>query len=178
LRRSIVLLTTAGAVALLAAGCGGSKKSPTSTTAATTTTASATTAGTSSTAAPSAAGPPLAKAAYDKKMAAIGRGISASLGTVSSATDAKSAATALAKVQEDLRNASKQLEQIAPPKAIAVEHAKLTKAVGDLADDLGPVIDKLRKGNFAALQSVGSLPSFTAIQAYAGAIENAGYKIG
>jgi hypothetical protein len=193
LRRSVLLLSLAGAVALLAGGCGGSKKSSTSTTtpatttAATTTTATTTTATTTTGAATTSAsttttpakpsGPPLTKAAYDRQMSVIGRGISESLNTLNTAGDAKSAAVALTKVQEDLRNAQKQLEAIAPPKPVAADHAKLTQAVGDFADDLGPVIVKLHKGNFAALDSVVSLPSFVAIQTYAGAIEKAGYQI-
>ena len=121
---------------------------------------------------------PLSKADYVAQMTAIGKSLSTSLNTMGSATDAKTAATSLVKVQTDLRAAVKKLDAITPPSDVKTAHEQLSKAVGEFADELGPVITKLKAGNLKALSSVTTLKGITDIQTAANAITKAGYKIG
>lgn len=148
MRRAIALLGVVGMAALLVTGCGSS-------------------------------GPkPLSKADYVKQMTVIGKTLSTSLNTLGSATTAKSAATSLAKVQTDIRAAVTKLDAITPPKDVKDAHEQLSKAVAEFADELGPVITKLKAGNLQALQSVTTLKGLTDIQTAAAAITKAGYSIG
>jgi hypothetical protein len=163
-RVAALLAPAVGAVVL--AGCGGGG---------TTTTSGATTAAATTTAASST---PLAKTDYVKRMKTIGRSLSTSLNTLGSAKTAASAAKALASVQTDLRAAADRLAALSPPDAISAEHAQLVKAVRDFADELGPVIAKLRKGKMSALSTVPTLKGLTEIQTASTAITSKGYKIG
>ena len=163
-KRGLAVLAIAAALPLLA-GCGGGKKSasPGSSTSGATTAAAAT---------------PLAKPAYVAKMKAIGQSLSTSLNSLTSATTAAKAATALTSVQVDLRAAADKLEAITPPDAVKVQHAKLVKAVRDFADELGPVIAKLKGGDLTALSNLQTLKGLQEIQTASTAISTAGYKIG
>jgi nitrate/nitrite-specific signal transduction histidine kinase len=146
-RRVLAALSLLGAVALLVGGCGGSSE------------------------------PPLTKTEYVKQMKTIGRSLSSSINSVASVTSPKDAATALGKVQDDLRNAADQMKKISPPENIQDQHEKLTQAVYDFADQLDPIIDKLSNGNLAALAGVTTLQGFRDLQTAAGNITKAGYKI-
>ena len=88
---------------------------------------------------------PLTKTEYVKQMKTIGRSLSTSINSVASVTSPKDAATALGKVQDDLRTAADQMKKISPPKNIEDQHDKLTQAVYDFADQLDPIIDKLEQ---------------------------------
>ena len=148
MRKAIAILALGSVVGLLAAGCGGG------------------------------GGPkPLSKADYVKQMTAIGKSLSTSIGTLGSVTTPSKAATALAKVQTDLRAAVKRLDAITPPADVKTAHQQLATAVSEFADELGPVITKLKAGNLSALSSVTSLKGLTDIQSAANAITKAGYKI-
>jgi hypothetical protein len=169
-KRPAALLAAAGLL-LLVAGCGGGGKSNANGTAAgTTTEAAATTTAAAST--------PLPKAAYVNKMKAIGRSLSTSLSSLGAATTAAKAAVALAAVQTDLRQAADRIESITPPEQIKTQHAQLAKAVRDFADELDPVIAKLKAGAMTALQTVPTLKGLQEIQTASTAIANKGYKIG
>jgi hypothetical protein len=169
--KRLAALTLTAVLLLFAAGCGGgSKSSNGTTTAETTTEAAATTT--------EAAAAPLPKAAYVNKMKAIGRSLSTSLNSLGSATTAATAAVALAGVQTDLRKAADRIEAITPPERIKTQHAQLAKAVRDFADELDPVIAKLKKGTISALQTVATLKGLQEIQTASTAIANKGYKIG
>jgi hypothetical protein len=111
-------------------------------------------------------------------MQAIGQSLSTSLNKLGSATDAKSAATALTSVQSDLRAAADRLDGITPPGKIKAEHDQLVKAVRDFADELSAVITKLKNGNLQALSTVPALKGLTEIQTASSAIAAKGYKIG
>jgi hypothetical protein len=148
MRRVIAVLAIGAAVALLGVGCGGSGSKA------------------------------LSKKDYVTQMTAIGKGLSTSLSTLGSATTAKTAATGLAQVQVDLRKAVKQIDAITPPDDVKTAHEQLAKAVGEFADELSPVITKLKKGNLQALTSVTTLKGVKDIQTAAAAITKAGYKIG
>ncbi len=150
MRKAIAMLTLSAVVGLLAAGCGGGG---------------------------GGGAKPLSKADYVKQMTAIGKSLSTSIGKLGSATTAATAATALTKVQSDLRAAVNQLDAITPPDAAKTAHEQLATAVTEFADELDPVITKLKAGNLAALSSVTTLKGLTDIQAAANAITKAGYKI-
>jgi hypothetical protein len=151
------------AALLLAAGCGsGGGGGTTGSQATTTTTAS----------------PAPTKAEYVTQMKVIGQSLSTSLNTLGSATTAAKAATALQKVQTDLRGAADRLEAITPPDAIKTQHGQLVKAVRDFADELDPVITSLKAGKMTALSAVPTLKGLTEIQTASTAISNKGYKIG
>jgi hypothetical protein len=174
----LVFATAFGAAALLlAAGCGGGGGGTTtgsqsvSTTTTTTSTSTATTTTTASGQAPS-------KTAYVSQMKVIGQSLSTSLNTLGSATTAAKAATALQKVQTDLRGAADRLAAITPPDPIKTQHAQLVKAVRDFADELSPVIKSLQGGKMTALSTVPTLKGLTEIQAASTAISSQGYKIG
>src|SRR5204863_280141 len=79
-------------------------------------------------------------------------------------TTAAKAAAALTAVQTDLRKAADRIESIAPPEQIKAQHAHLAKAVRDFADELDPVIAKLKKGAMTALQTVPTLKGLQEIQ--------------
>jgi hypothetical protein len=158
------------ALFLLAAGCGGGSKSSNETTEATTTKAAATTT--------AAAATPLPKKMYVNKMKAIGQSLSTSLSALNGATTAANAAVALTAVQTDLRKAAARIEAITPPEPIKTQHAQLAKAVRDFADEMSPVIAKLKAGQFGALQSVATLKGLQEIETASTAIATKGYKIG
>jgi hypothetical protein len=148
-KRTGALLAIAAAAILLAAGCGGG----------------------------GGGGTPLSKQDYVKRMTTIGRSLSTSLSSVQSAKTATKAATALSSVQSDLRTAADRLDSINPPEAIKSQHASLVKAVRDFADELDPVIAKLKNGDLTALASVPTLKGVTEIQDASSAITSKGYNI-
>jgi hypothetical protein len=161
-KRFLPMLALWAASMLLAAGCGGGGGGTTGASPITTV----------------ASSPPLAKADYVKQMKVIGQSLSTSLNSLGKATTAPKAAKALAKVQVDLRAAADKIEAITPADAIKTPHANLVKAVRDFADELTPVITKLKAGNMAALSTVPTLKGLTEIQTASTAIANRGYKIG
>ncbi len=156
------MLLLVGSMGLLAAGCGGGSSSTT-----TTTTAAATT---------TVAAAPVTKAAYARRMVAIGTGLTNSINSVDSSS-AAGAATSLVKLQADLRDAQKQLAALTPPTDVTIPHQNLTAAVGEFADELDPVIAKLKAGKLAALQTVGQMAALKKIGTATAAIAAAGYKI-
>ena len=162
MRQAITMLLLVGATGLLAGGCGGSGKSSTTTT----TAAAATT----------IPAKPVTKLVYARRMVAIGTGLTNSINSVNPSTAAE-AATSLVKLQGDLRDAQKQLAALTPPADVAIPHRNLTAAVGEFADELAPVIVKLKAGKLAALQTVGQMPALQKIGTATAAITAAGYKI-
>jgi hypothetical protein len=148
MRRTPGILLVVAASALLTGGCGGHSS-----------------------------GPPLTKAQYVTQVAKVRQGIVVSLGKLGSLSGAPAAAGALARVQDNMRNAEKQLEAINPPAPIATQHEKLTTGVGDLADELDSVITRLKQGDLGALSEVPNLQGFTEIQSALEAISQAGYPI-
>jgi hypothetical protein len=170
-KRAIALLALV-AGGLLLAGCGGGGGNKGSTT------TSAAAEQTTTKAAAPAPKPPLAKAAYVGQMKAIGQSLSTSLNKLSSARNAKTAAAALVQVQADLRAAAAKIDGISPPTAVKAQHVLLAKAVRDFADELDPVITKLKAGRLTALSTVPTLKGLTEIQAASSAIAQKGFKIG
>ena len=162
------LLAVLAALALIAAGCGKSGGGGSTETTAATTEATTT----------ASASPPLGKSEYVTQMQQIGQSLSAALNNFGSATTAATAAIALARVQAQLRTAADKLADISAPDPISVQHAKLVRAVRDFADELDPVIAKLKKGDLTALQTVPTLKGLTEIQSASTAIASKGYAIG
>ncbi len=149
MRRTIGMLVLVAVVGLLAGGCGGS----------------------------SSGSQPLSKPEYVKQMATIGQSLSGSINSLGTPASAPAAVTGLTKVQSDLRDAQKKLQTITPPDDVKTQHESLTKAVGDFADELDPIIAKLKKGDMTALASITTLKAIGEIQTAADAIVKAGYKI-
>lgn len=179
MKRTLGTLAVAGAIALLAGGCGSSKHASTTTSAATTSAATTPAAAktTTTTAAPTSSGGTLAKNAYDTQMATLGKVLGTSLSTLPQAATAKQGAAAVIKAQADIRNLGKKLQAIDPPAPVKAEHAQLVKAVYELADQLTPILAKLKKGNFKAMGQVANLTSFDDITQAVDKIESAGYAI-
>jgi hypothetical protein len=150
MRRVLGLLLLGGVLAVVVAGCGGGGGSK-----------------------------PLDKADYEKQMQTIGGSLTASLNELSSSTSsAAKAATALTKVQTDLRKAADELDAMTPPTAVKTQHEQLTKAVREFADELDPLIKDLKAGKLTALSTLPSLKGLSDIQTASTAITNKGYKIG
>jgi hypothetical protein len=110
-------------------------------------------------------------------MKVIGQSLTTSIDSVSGVKTPKAAATALTTVQDDLKTAADQMKKINPPPDVKDAHEKLTRAVSDFADQLGPVIDKLNSGDLSALGTVTTLKAFSDLQAAAAEITKAGYPI-
>jgi hypothetical protein len=77
-----------------------------------------------------------------------------------------------------LRLAQKEMEAITPPPAIAKQHARLARAVGEFADELDPIIAMIAHGDITAASRVAKLPGYHQLRSAAHAITAAGYKIG
>jgi hypothetical protein len=157
-RPQVAALVLACLLAALLAGCGGGKGATTSTTT-------------------TAAAVPLGKAAYVREMTRIGHGLSSDINAVGSPTSAKKAAASLTKAQAEVRAAERKLAAIVPPPAVKAAHLRLTRAVGNFARELDPVIAALAAGHLTALATLTSLPAFRQIATAAGQIVKAGYKI-
>jgi hypothetical protein len=120
---------------------------------------------------------PLSKAQYNTQMTAVGRSLSTSINGLSSVTTAQAGATVMTRVQADLRDAVEKLKKITPPDDVKDAHKRLITAVGDFADALDPLIQKLKAGNLQAMSQLTTLKQLTEIQKAADAISKAGYKI-
>ncbi|HWE81832.1 MAG TPA: hypothetical protein VG265_09290 [Gaiellaceae bacterium] len=112
---------------------------------------------------------------------------------LSTPTDASSAAAELTEVQTALRKAARELAAITPPPAIKEDHARLVKAVSELAAGVTPVVAKLKAGDTPSGGSqgdgsqgddsqgeddpLGSLVGAAQARAAIAAITKAGYKI-
>jgi hypothetical protein len=164
MRATIAMLALSAAVGLLAAGCGGSKKSTTTST--TTTTATST-----------AAAAPLSKAAYVAQVKAVGKDLSAAITALGNPKTAPVAAAGLTTLQADLRSAVQKLNAIKPPANVAAAHAQLASAVTEFADELSPIIAKLKAGNMKAYSQILTLKGLADITRAAQAITKAGYPI-
>jgi hypothetical protein len=120
---------------------------------------------------------PLTKAEYLQQMQSIAKELSTSVGGLGAATDAKSAASALSKVQKDVRSAVKKLEAISPPPQVNAPHKALTQAAADFADQLSPIIIRLQDGDLSALSAVVTLKSFKALQSASDELKRSGFDI-
>ena len=76
-----------------------------------------------------------------------------------------------------MRAAQRELAAMAPPPPIAAAHARLARAIGDFATELGPLIARLDRGDLAALATLTALPALREIGAATGTIVKAGYRI-
>ncbi|HUY70779.1 MAG TPA: hypothetical protein VMV08_00935 [Gaiellaceae bacterium] len=118
---------------------------------------------------------PLSSASYLTQMMAIEHELSGLISTTAAASTPKAAAAALVTVQSDLRSAVTQLQAISPPAKAKAAHAELITAAGELANELAPVIAKLKGGNLAALATVTSLKGFADLLKASAAFTKAGF---
>jgi hypothetical protein len=122
---------------------------------------------------------PLKGAAYVHRVDAVSQRLDTVASNLSSAFDDSSSPTAeLVTARSALRQAATELAAITPPPAIAAPHERLVAAVNQLADDVTPLIEKLRSGDFADLGDGSlSLKGESEARAAIAAIVKAGYKI-
>jgi hypothetical protein len=126
--------------------------------------------------------------AYVTQMKVPGQLLSASLASISKVaarslrypirpTAAKEAASALTMTEVKLRDAVKRLRAIAPPAAVAREHAELTKGADELRTELKPIIAKLHQGYFVVVAELPSLQGSERIAAALARLKSKGYQV-
>lgn len=136
--------------------------------------------------------------AYVRAVDAVASRLDSVTNHLSTPTDASSAAAELTEVQTALRKAARELAAITPPPAIKEDHARLVKAVSELAAGVTPVVAKLKAGDTPSGGSqgdgsqgddsqgedsqgeddpLGSLVGAAQARAAIAAITKAGYKI-
>jgi hypothetical protein len=142
-------LTTVAVVAVAVAGCGGSSPRL-----------------------------PLTKGQYVHQMRAIGASLGRSLDGVSKARTPAQTAAAVTAVQSELHGASRMLGSISPPAGAKAWHAKLVAATGEMADELGALIVRLRNGDGNAVWAVTTIPGFRELLVASDALIARGYPIG
>ncbi|HEY4347903.1 MAG TPA: hypothetical protein VGM80_09960 [Gaiellaceae bacterium] len=119
----------------------------------------------------------LSKSDYMTQLSALRSELSGAISSTAGATSPQAAATAMTAAQSKLRDALTKLKAISPPDAAKVGNEQLVTAVGELIDELGPVIAKLKSGDFTALGSVTSLKGFLGIEKAASTLTKAGYDV-
>jgi hypothetical protein len=120
---------------------------------------------------------PLTRAAYVKQVNSIAKKVGPAMSGLASATNAQDAARQLQAAQATLRTTAGQLGRITPPANIKSAHARLVTSVNELANELTPVIAKVKAGNLQALLSALSLKGIIDARAAITQITKAGYKI-
>jgi len=120
---------------------------------------------------------PLTKAAYDRRMTAIGLSMGADIRPVAEARTAHTAELALTKVKDEFAALDTQLAAITPPTPIRADQAHLVAAVGELENELASLIAKLHTGDLKVLNSFDSLKGNLDLAAAVKAISKAGYHI-
>ena len=114
---------------------------------------------------------------YVQQVDAVAGGLNAVTNTLYTPTDATAAASELATLQVALRKASRQLAAITPPAAVRGPHERLVAALSELANEVGPVIQKLKTGNFAGYDGAFALKAADQARAAIAEIKKAGYPI-
>jgi hypothetical protein len=112
---------------------------------------------------------------YVQQVDAVANGFSSVTNDLYTPTDASSAASELLTVRAALRKAATQLAAITPPPAVRADHEKLVRSLNELADGIGPLIARLKNGNFEGAPF--SLRAARDARAAIAAIDAAGYKI-
>jgi len=121
---------------------------------------------------------PLSKIAYEQQMQTIEKNLSNTVdGLVSATSSPAAAAKALTKVQQVLRSGAKQIAAMNPPADIASDQKQLASAANEFADEIGPVIAKVKGGNLAAIDSLLTLKGYKDLDAAINAITAKAYKL-
>lgn len=121
--------------------------------------------------------PPLTGAQYIKQMRTIASGMNTSVAALGRVSSAEAAATALAKVQDDLRTDETKLKDMTPPAGVQTQHKQLIGGVDDFADALDPIITELKDGKVRALYQATAGAQYQALMKDLSAIQVAGYPI-
>jgi hypothetical protein len=172
--RRVAILLALPAV-LVAAGCGGGGKSS-ATTAGTT----ATTTAAAATAKPS--GPRLTKAQYEAKLAQIAKDVATSLGGTAT-TKGKLTQKDVDRVVGFVRSFTEEAARINPPAEVATLHARLIKAMNDVADEFPDIAKTLNEAQGtkdvqAALSALFGAKGFQELAALQTEFTAKGYDIG
>jgi hypothetical protein len=120
---------------------------------------------------------PLSKSSYVEQVTAIVGGVSETIGPLGSQTTPAGISAGLAQLRTRLRVADAKLGSMSPPAGIKAVHERLVRAVGELGDELGQVIVKVKSGDLLALASVVSLKGVTDLEVANAALARAGYHI-
>jgi hypothetical protein len=121
---------------------------------------------------------PLSRADYLKQVNSIAEQPAPSESAIALAlTSPSAAATALTNAQAALKTTESKLSAITPPDAIKAQHDQLVKALGELANELPPVIAQLKASDLGALRKATSLKGVVDARAALAALTKAGYKI-
>jgi hypothetical protein len=121
---------------------------------------------------------PLSKTAYEAAMHVVAKSFTKAYQEIGGSATAYMAQLGLRLMQSDLRQAAKELEAITPPAQVAPAHRRLVKAVSLFADELNPIIKRLKAGKISALAEVTKVSAYKEIAADSEAITNKGYDIG
>jgi hypothetical protein len=81
------------------------------------------------------------------------------------------------RMRSTLRAAAASLDDVTPPPAVAGDHAELTRATRKLADELGPVIAKLKLGSLVSVAKLQTLPGAAQVHRALTAIAAKGYRL-
>jgi hypothetical protein len=114
---------------------------------------------------------------YVQQVDAVANGLNALTNTLYTPTDTAAAASELATMQVALRKASTQLAAITPPPAVRGAHERLVASLSELANEVGPVIEKLKTGNFDGFDGAFALKAAGQARAAIAEIKKAGYPI-
>ena len=120
---------------------------------------------------------PLTRGGYVTQVNSIAKKVGPVMNGLVSSTSGADGAKRLQAAQAALRTTAGQLAHITPPRDIKSAHARLVKSVNELANELTPIIAKLKAGNLQALLSTLSLKGFADTRAAIAVITKAGYKI-
>jgi hypothetical protein len=126
---------------------------------------------------------------YATQLTASAREVTASLAGLGAVTGmsiqypvkpdtARRASTKLAGVEAKLRQVAKTLAAMHPPAAVRADHTRLTKGVTALADQVAPVLARLRNGYLVAAAKLPNLPAAATVGDALAALRKHGYRVG
>ena len=115
--------------------------------------------------------------AYVREVNAVASSLDSVTNDLYTPSDPSSAAQELRTVQTALEQAQRQLAAIEPPAAIRADHEQLVRAIGELANGVGPLIARLQAGNDPGAGLASSLRGAADARRAIAAIRAAGYEI-
>jgi hypothetical protein len=132
---------------------------------------------------------PDTKAQYEQHLGPAARSLTGVLGTLqklaatsivfpAKPTAARDARAVVERTQATLREAAQELDDVTPPPAVGRDHARLGRATRKLADELGPVIEQLKRGSLVSAAKLPGLPAASQVHATLTAIAAKGYRLG
>lgn len=132
---------------------------------------------------------PRAKQRYESQLKLVGPDLGYVLRTVAAVhalavhrpakpTAARTAAAKLEPLSALLRTTQRRLRSIAAPGAARAPHASLVRGAGELASELGPLVERLRRGYLVAATDLDKLAGAVALRTGTATLEKQGYRFG